>query len=154
MGGEKGRFYSPMGKWNWIFLRWLGSSWNWDRILQIDLGHVNYEYCLCYLASCQTLVDELWTYKGTLTEWGMIAVMLLAEIIYYWQRKRSPWIIWQFSKKKKSFSEWKKDGESKQWGWDCNSVCEELSSRNLDNLDYIILIHFFSTQTISFTLFS
>ena len=97
----EGRFYSPMGKWNWIFLRWLGSSWNWDRILQIDLGHVNYEYCLCYLASCQTLVDELWTYKGALTEWGMIAVMLLAEIIYYWQRKRSPCIIWQFGKKKK-----------------------------------------------------
>lgn len=66
-----------------------------------NLGHVNYEYCLCYLASCQTLVDELWTYKGALAEWGMIAVMLLAEIIYYWQKKRSLCIIWHFSKKKK-----------------------------------------------------
>lgn len=145
-----------MDKWNWIFLRWLGSSWNWDRILQINLGHVNYEYCLCYLASCQTLVDELWTYKGALTEWGMIAMMLLAEIIYYWQKKGPHALFDTSEKKKKSFSEWSKtkDGESKQWGWDCNSACEELSSRNLGNLDYLILIHFFSTQTISFTLFS
>ena len=116
---------------------------------------MNYEYCLCYLPSCQTLVDELWTYKGALTEWGMIPVMLLAEIIY-WPKKGPHALFDTSAKKKKSFSEWSKtkDRESKQWGWDCNTLCEELSPRNLGDLDSLILIHFFSTQTISFTLFS
>lgn len=132
-------------------------SGNWDTILQIGQGQVNYQYRPRYSASILTWpsVDQLWTDTGALMRWGVMAVMFLAEFVDHWQTIVSSCMVDTLAKKKKKkVFQNTKPLEYKNQGWRkwtmgaglLLSSIRSFWSLNLGNLD--ILNTLLSTQTI------